>query len=302
MNQKYIKNLNKIKYKGIILLLIITLFVGVDVISYKLNVHSSVFVQLVEKYYFVPTLTKTQNFYKTYKTPLQTDEFVMLLWLWPDRAYSVKKAFDKDPFYRIYRNNWKMDNFSIVRRANSRDEVRELIKMFGVNTPLYAIDEKIKNIFTDPTDDVVLKALYCDKSGYDDFDYELLKIIRDKKGGYGDTHYLLSLLFLEKLECVNWNKIVQDKQSVIHDILAAESKKQVFSDLFVERIVVLYWAGKGDKIKFKWIKKVVKNIQKNGGWKDKNTKNSDPHATGLAALSIKYFLENKNLQDILIQK
>jgi hypothetical protein len=225
----------------------------------------------------------------------------MLLWLWPERAYSVKKAFEVDPFYRIYRDDWKINNLTLTRRADSREEVKGLAKIFGKDTMLYEAEERIGRIMTDPTDDVVLKALYCDGGSYDDFDYELLSIIKDDEGGYGDTHYLLSLLFLERLKCISASMIDQDKQAVIQNIFMAEMRDDEFSDLFVERIVLLYWAGQNDKIKLEWINKIVQNIQKDGGWKKNvNTSGSDPHATGLAALSIKYFLGNVNVDNILI--
>ena len=291
-----------VQYKVLAIFLMFITFVGIDFVSFKINQHSSVFVKLVKKYHLVPILSESENFYKTYDTPLQTDEFAMLLWLWPERAYSAEKAFDADPFYRIYSDDWKIDDLDLVRRADSRDEVVGLAKIFGKDTMLYEVDERIGKIMTDPTDDVVLKALYCGESSYDNFDYELLSIIRDDEGGYGDTHYLLSLLFLEKLKCGSANMIEQDKQAVIQNIFMAEVKDEEFSDLFVERIVLLYWAGQNDKIKLEWINRVAQNIQKDGGWKKNvNTDRSDPHATGLAALSIKYFLGNTRVDNILIK-
>ncbi len=279
----------------------LSVLVCVDFISFKINQHGSIYVQLVKKYYFNSVLQDSQNFYKTYDAPLQTDEFVMLLWLWSERARYFERVFKIDPFYRIYSDEWKIDNFNIVRKADSREEVANLVKIFGKNTMLYDVDKNFENIMTDPTDDIVLKALYCDDSGYDDFDYELLNVIKDDEGGYGDTHYLLSLLFLERLGCVDTSVLVRDKKNVVHNILVAEMKDQEFSDLFVERIVLLYWAGYGQDVKFSWINKVAKNIQKDGGWKDKNANKSDPHATGLASLAIKYFIEDFHNKQVLIK-
>jgi len=272
-----------------------------DFISFSIDQHSSIFVQLAKKYYFMPILNDAESFYKTYAEPLQTDEFVMLLWLWPERAYLARRAFETDPFYRIYSDEWRTQNFSFIRRADSYEEMEKLARIFGVDTVLYEIDERFESIMTDPTDDVVLKALYCDKTGYDDFDYELLYAFRDHEGGYGDTHYLLSLLFLEKLGCGDASMIAHDKQMVIDSILTAQRHKQEFSDLFAERIVLLYWAGRGDDVEIGWIIQVVKNIQKDGGWKDINRDKSDPHATGLSALAIKYFIANDENGQVLIK-
>ena len=290
-----------LQHRSIVIFLMMGAFVCIDFISFEINQHGSIYVQLVKKYYFSSVLQESENFYKTYNTPLQTDEFVMLLWLWPERAQSFEKAFKVDPFYRIYRDEWKIDDLDIVRSADSREEVADLVKIFGKDVMLYEVDKNFEKIMTDPTDDIVLKTLYCDDSGYDDFDYKLLSVIRDNEGGYGDTHYLLSLLFLERLGCVDINTLVQDKQNVVHSILVAEMKDREFSDLFVERIVLLYWAGYGEDVEFSWISKVAKNIQKDGGWKDKNTDKSDPHATGLASLAIKYFIEDFQGEQVLIK-
>ncbi len=290
-----------LQHKIVAIFLMMGVFVCIDFMSFKINQHGSIYVQLVKKYYFSSVLQESENFYKTYNVPLQTDEFVMLLWLWPERVQSFERAFKVDPFYRIYSNEWKIDNFNIVRSADSREEVADLVKMFGKEAMLYEVDKSFKKIMTDPTDDIVLKALYCDDSGYDDFDYKLLGVIRDNEGGYGDTHYLLSLLFLERLGCVDINTLVQDKQNVVHSILVAEMKDREFSDLFVERIVLLYWAGYGEDVKFSWINKVARNIQKDGGWKDKDANKSDPHATGLSSLAIKYFIEDFHNRQVLIK-
>ncbi len=290
------------QHKGIAIFLMIITFICIDIVSFKIDQHSSIFVRLVKKYYFEPILDKSENFYKTYNKALQTDEFIMLLWLWPKQATLVERVFKIDPFYRIYNNKWEINDLNLIRRADSREEVSGLIKIFGNNTMLYEIDNKIGNIMTDPTDDVLLKALYCDETGYDDFDYKLLSVIKDGKGGYGDTHYLLSLLFLEKLGCGNKDMIIHDKSDVVYNILTAELKKQDFSDLFVERIVLLYWAGYSEDIKLKWINKIVQNIQKDGGWRDINKKESNPHTTGLAALAIKYFIiNNKSANKVLLR-
>lgn len=290
-----------LQHKVVAIFLMVICLVVIDLVSYRMNPHSSMFMHLMKRYYFTPILVASEDFYKTYDTPLQTDEFMMLLWLWPQRAQGTPRAFTNDPFFRIYSDSWHVNDLVITRRADTRDEITGLVSLFGTETPLYDVGKKYSPVMTDQTDDVVLKALYCDTSGYSDRDYELLSIIRGHDGGYGDTHYLLSLLFLEKLHCSDMDKIAQDKKAVVDDIVVAQKNDDVFSDLFAERVVVLYWAGKGDLVHPQWIKKIVKNIQDDNGWRNSDTDVNDPHITGLSALAIKYFIEGKDLQDVLIK-
>ncbi len=146
---------------------------------------------------------------------------------------------------------------------------------------------------TDWADKDILKALYCDKINYTKQDFETLKQIRDYKGGYGDTHYLLGLLFLNSLNCLDSKTFTTEKSYVINDILKAQEKPiQKSIDLFAERIVFLYWAKEKNKIKYAWIKKLIKAQDYSGYWIDIEQKEPNPHITGLCALSIKYFIEN----------
>ncbi|MEN8252358.1 MAG: hypothetical protein ABFQ53_02155 [Patescibacteria group bacterium] len=298
--EEVIKNIyNKIhKHKILFLLLLIFMFIGIEFISYKFDRGNSFFVRLANRYYFEPSLEKTKNFYIAYDTPLETDEFVMLLGLWPELANDKELVFTSDPFYRTYKDSWQVDDMKIVRRAKTKEELKTFLRLFGIDAPVYDIGDKYNKTMTDFTDNVVVKALYCDKSGYDDFDYKLLNLIRDNNGGYGDTHFLMSILFLEKLDCLDKEVLNKDKKSVLENIIKTQKEDEVFSDLFAERVVVLYWAGEGSSVKFPWILKIAKNIKSDGGWRDVGSYESNPHVTGLSALAIKYFINDDFVNNI----
>jgi hypothetical protein len=297
-------NISKIKlsiskHKLLFVILMIGGLLLLDFVSYKINPHNSIAVRIVKKYYLAKTTDKAKDFYRTYAEPLQTDEYIMLLWLWPEYAPSVNRVFINDPLFRIYKDKYRTNDINLSRLANSKKELQTFIKLFGINRNIYKVNDKYENTLTDEVDDILFKALYCDVSGYDEFDYNLLSSIADNQGGYGDTHYLLSLLFLEKLKCIETERIVVDKTKVINSIVEAQKKDEGFSDLFAERVVMLYWAGMGEKVELLWIMRIAKNIQSDGGWMDENMSVSDPHATGLSALAIRYFVINKSIDKLI---
>jgi len=259
-----------IQVKIFTLFVFIFLFLFIDFLSFKIDEHSSFFVKFMKKYYFEKSINKAKNYYAVYKKPFQTDEFMMLNWLSPNLATNAQKAFPLDPFYRILDKN--------INVSLKKDE---------------KLEYKYNYLMTDWTDKDVLNALYCDKINYSEDKFKKLKNIRDYKGGYGDTHFLLSLLFLDSLKCINQKLLENEKNNVIRDIIKAQNKKiQPSIDLFAERIVFLYWAGEKRQIKYNWIKRIV-DIQNNtGGWTEIGAKKSDYHITGLCSLAIKYYINN----------
>lgn len=281
--------------------LIFSLLLVAEYMSYQHSPHKSLIGSAVKKYYFAPALEDVQNYYDSYGQSLQTDEYILYAMLWPDQVDRVQRVFSQDPFDRIYQKDVAVDDLAIVRRVDSGEDVIDLYLREGVDTPLYSIDEQFQSAMIDPTDEVITKALYCDMTGYDDFDEELLGLMRDNEGGYGDTHFLLGLLLLEKLGCRTSDEIFAEKRDVIKAIIAAQEADQEFSDLFAERIILLFWAGQGDAVDVKWIETIVANVQNDGGWRDIGEMESNPHTTGLSALAIKYFDEGELWQDVLLQ-
>jgi hypothetical protein len=289
------------KHKIFILIFLLFLFGVLDYISYRINPHDSLGVQLIKKYYFVTKIDRAKDFYRMYSKPFQTDEYILLLWAWRDYAPGANHLFFKDPFLRMYNNRYTIRDINIFRLVNSKEDLKFFVDIFGTNKYLYSVDDKYKDTIIDPADDLLLKALYCDISGYDEFDYNLLSAIADGRGGYGDTHFLLGLLFLDKLNCFNKEKIDYDKKNVIENIVNAQYHDNEFSDLFAERTVILYWADAQERINLSWIIKIVQNMNKDNGWGYKGEVVSNPHTTGLSILAIKYFIAGKS-NDVLISK
>jgi hypothetical protein len=291
--QRNIRKIYKkiLKYKIGILFCMIFLFIGIEILTYYVDIHKSMTMQLIKKYYLQNVLNQTKHFYTMYDRPLETDEWVLLHWLWPQKFKKNQHIFVQDPFYKMNDKMMGVNDLDIVRHVDSSEDMVGFIRLFGENTSIYEVNQKYKNNLLDPTDDVLVKALYCE-NGYDEFDFEFLKKARDNIGGYGDTHYLMSLLLLKSMNCVDNDIIQRELNNVVNTIIKAQIQDQEFSDLFAERIVVLYWAGKRHSIKYDWIKQIVQNQQNDGGWSDIDNYNTNPHTTGLAGLAIIYFINN----------
>ncbi len=259
-----------LKKKIFILTSLFVLFSITDFLSFKLNPHTSFFVIFIKKLNFETSLKKTKNFYKdTYKKPIETDEFILLTWLYPTIAQRNLKTYEIDPFYRLLNKDYK------INITNKED----------IETFAY--------LMTDWTDADIIPTLYCDKIDYSQDEFEQLKKIRDYKGYYGDTHYLMSLLFLESLNCQLPEILTKEKSSVINAIIKAQNNTiQPSIDLFAERIVFLYWAGEKKQIKYNWIKRLVHSQNNDGSWTEIGTQESDYHITGLSALAIQYYINN----------
>ena len=95
------------RHKLSILLCMIIVLCLFDYTSYRMNPHSSMFIGVVKKYQLRGVLEQSQDFYKACNKPLQTDEFVMLYWLWPERTLGHERVFVDDSFDRLYKKSWE---------------------------------------------------------------------------------------------------------------------------------------------------------------------------------------------------
>jgi hypothetical protein len=290
-----------LQHKRVAIFLFVAIFCALEYATYIYDPHDSLYVNIVKRTALVHALENSREFYNSYDAPLQTDEYSMLLWLWPDIAGDHDRAFDQDPFYRFFSNDLRMPDLGIDRHVDNSEELAVFVQRFGVESFLYEFSGVSQAVLTDPTDDVILKALYCDVQGYDAFDYTLLRTMRDESGGYGDTHFLLGILFLTRLGCISDSVVSDDRSAVVARIIAAQKADPVFSDLYAERVVLLYWAGHGDVVSYAWIKKIQEAQMSDGGWRNVGQDTSDPHATGLSGLALQYFIENADPQRTLIK-
>lgn len=205
---------------------------------------------------------------------------------------NLKAPYENDPFSRLF----DMDN-PIRDIVFHRNPSPTLIDEPSRNNT-YSIDPPYEKFLYDPWDDLLFKALYCDIDGYDNTDFSLLTTRGDGIGGYADTHVLLGLLFLEKNQCFDQGKIESHKKTLVRHIVTAEERDMVFSDLYVERIVFLFWSGYGNTVKKEWLAIVRKNIESDFGWRwQASDTHSSAHATGLALLALIY-PDQENIRSI----
>lgn len=190
------------------------------------------------------------------------------------------------------------DNDLFVRFLNKEKFPESLEIMMPKLYPPYRVSLKDEYARTEPFAGILLKALYCDKLGYTDYDFGILYTLYNGDGSYWDTHFLLSLIFLKNNNCYEEEKINTAIKQVSKSIILAQEKDVEFTDVYAERIVMLYWAGYGNFVQKDWIRKVKENFIENPpGWKAIGfLPYPNSHTTGLSLLSLLYYLEGKPYQ------
>ena len=224
-------------------------------------------------------------------------------------AYYHKLQNSEDfnnPFCRIFSKSTSMnERFDDLQITRSESFHGHPIKHKVHN--LYILNKKYRKFYVDPTDDVVLKALFCDILGFDETDFEILLSMSDNKGTYEDTHSVIALNLLEMNQCYPFKKRIKVAmhrvaKSILHRLKFDYLNGIGFGDLFFEQIVSLYWAGFGDHIKKEWILKIATHQNKRDyGYSHDYTlienendlipiqQESTPHPTGLALLAMTYY-------------
>eukprot|EP01083_Nonionella_stella_P003859 11104_1 len=212
-----------------------------------------------------------------------------------------------DPFCRIFSRSsditQRFSDLNIVRRHEYQQRTH------GVHN-LYILNSKYRQFYKDPTDDVVLKALFCDIKGYDAIDFDILMDMARSDGGYYDTHSIIALRLLAVNQCYDKYQIHYAMTRVAKSILMSLHRRRVlnFGDLFFEQIVCLYWAGFGDYIKPKWIVDIARHQSIiDYGWSHDYTRKgkhlvpideSASHPTGLAIVAMVYYEIGESKQSL----
>ncbi len=236
---------------------------------------------------------------------LANDEMILFGHAFPDDARAQMRPQDVgDPFMRMMNRAYTVARPRKVGRTiiNER-EIPSYFRQWGtqLNNTFYRFDARTQVYLDDAYDDIFLMALYCDFD-YRPIDTKVAMIAGDDRGGYIDTHQLIALVLQKRNGCfVSQNAIDKKIAKVVARIVRAQENDEAFSDLFAERIVVLYWAGAGDLVRYSWIRKIVSAQNADGGWGYRAGDPSDAHATGLASVALRYYIERDIYQDIFVQ-
>lgn len=201
------------------------------------------------------------------------------------------QTYAADPLKRLIDPEYPVPDLRFYRRAYPLEPLAE------INNNSYLLNSPYEKYLRDPYDDILFKALYCDLGTYDESDFAILKSIQTETGDYADTHYLLGLLVLRENQCFDQERIKTEIAATANDIVKAAEQDTHFSDLFAERIVFLYWAGLGDRVKEKWIDRIIQKLTDDPGWRDGEAEYSNAHTTGLALLALIYFESGQAKQD-----
>lgn len=153
---------------------------------------------------------------------------------------------------------------------------------------LYALEAPFDRYLRDPWDDLMLKALYCRETGYDAQDFAGLEHLGKSETSYFDTHALLGLIMLRENQCFDAEKIATASEWLVNDIITDLGQDPVFSDLYAERLAVLFWADAGHRVERAWIDRVRDSLTNDPGWHDFGHDFSNGHTTGLALLALLY--------------
>lgn len=193
------------------------------------------------------------------------------------------------------------DNDLFVRFLNNNKFPESLSSMMPKLYPPHMVNLNDNYARTEPFAGVLLKALYCDKLGYSDYDFGILHTLYNGDGSYWDTHFLLSLIFLKNNNCYDIEEVDSAIKKVSISIIQGAKKDTEFTDVYAERIVMLYWAGYGNFVEKAWIEKVKEHFIDNPpGWKAASfLPYPNSHTTGLSILSLIYYLDGENYQPFI---
>ncbi|RMG44111.1 MAG: hypothetical protein D6719_02470 [Candidatus Dadabacteria bacterium] len=235
------------------------------------------------------------EYFKNLKPPVSVD----VIWLLGEIERRIGKidnpALNKyfsteynreNPFRRFLNIKNPLKGFEIKRAAASPFEIEEA-GAFWPEKWLYTVNEDLRGYLKHPWDDVLLKALYCDISGYDKKDLEFLLHRARYDGSYADTHVLLGLLIVKKLGCLPYEQIKTVIKKLTDSIAGALEIDHHFRDLYAERVLLLYWSPlENDSINKEWIKLLLKKQNRDGGW---GYPRSSPHTSAISLLVLYYW-------------
>lgn len=147
-------------------------------------------------------------------------------------------------------------------------------------------------------DRVFLRALYCDYGDYTAEDLAILQSVVEGNGSYADTHALMALLFVAEQKPDLATQTAPQVAELCRILAAAQDQAERFDDVYVERIVFLYWAGHGHLVQQAWLDRLVSAQRPDGAWGSEASQGHNLHTTGLAILALLYAAEGQPAQPL----
>jgi len=119
---------------------------------------------------------------------------------------------------------------------------------------------------------------------------EILKELFDNRySGYLSTHQLLAIMWLKE-QGYQDGRIEPKIKEIVEQMVLEQTDKDKFTDLFVERIAFILYAGYREKIERRWIETILDAQKEDGHWipppPEINAYISDLHTTILAVWAL----------------
>ena len=119
---------------------------------------------------------------------------------------------------------------------------------------------------------------------------EILKELFDNRySGYLSTHQLLAIMWLKE-QGYQDGRIEPKIKEIVEQMVLEQTDEDKFTDLFVERIAFILYAGYREKIERRWIKTILDAQKVDGHWTppspEINAYISDLHTTILAVWAL----------------
>lgn len=138
-------------------------------------------------------------------------------------------------------------------------------------------------------DRIVASALHCDRIGLPPDWPDVLREAA-RRGGYALTHSVLAAEWTIENDCLPWEALssVHSEQMRRLELLVATrddlaERSPQSTDLWIEALAMLYYAGAGSRVHPEWVRGVVEAQRADGGWPlHPEAPHSHPHPTALA--------------------
>ena len=223
------------------------------------------------------TKSHARSFLEHYTKPIRLDESML-----------VNLLRERDPFFQTPKITQLLKkNYSATN---------PMARAYGEQPYSTSTQVEDSMAHSDAGDAYLIHALYCDLVPFSPDNFKKLLTFTDGQGGYGDTHVLLVLSFLKHRNCVDTAEIDTAMAPIVQRIAGAEFSSTSY-DIQAERIVFLYWAGKGDLVQKAWIDHLLAGQAKDGSWVDPHRSVLIVHATAFSLLALYYFNQGLPYQD-----